>query len=375
MVDRVTSSSRYAQLLADMQMNQWNYERLTAQLTSGSKILKITDDPIASVNILNTNKQLGQIETFEQNVSMAASELSALDDLMDLANGYLSQAWNKAIQANNQTYTDSSLKALKVEIDEITKTMVDLANSEYNDNYIFSGANTKTMTYTLDEDGNVIYNGTLYSKPDYVRKTEVADGVFEIINTTGDRVFGYYEKVQETDANGNKIFTDANGDRIVETITIAPNGTKTATYTYENQNPPVDYTGNVEDLKKVYTDEEKYSGVMGALKKLSNSIQKVLDGETEDGYEEMKSTLDLFDKALNDITTEQTKFAGVANRLDMTTSTLEANNENLVSYLSNVKDVDYAEAITQWMSAQYAYQASLQVSSASMNMSLLNYIR
>ena len=36
---------------------------------------------------------------------------------------------------------------------------------------------------------------------------------------------------------------------------------------------------------------------------------------------------------------------------------------------------DYAEAITQWMNAQYAYQASMQIASASMNMSLLNYIQ
>ena len=68
---------------------------------------------------------------------MAMTELSTLDDLMDLATGYLSTAWDKAVQANNQTYGKSSLEALKVEIDEITKTMVDLANTEYNDNYIW----------------------------------------------------------------------------------------------------------------------------------------------------------------------------------------------------------------------------------------------
>ena len=143
-------------------------------------------------------------------------------------------------------------------------------------------------------------------------------------------------------------------------------------YTYEAGG---DYTGKVEDLKKSYTDKEEFSGVMGALKKLSNSIQKVLDGETEDGYKEMKSTLTMFANSLNDITTEQTKFGGVYNRMEMTTSTLETNSENLQTYLSEINDIDYAEAITQWMNAQYAYQASLQVSSASMNMSLLNYIQ
>ena len=362
MVNRISTSGKYSQLVADMQKQLSNYNKLTKQLASGSKLTSITDDPIATVNVLNTNRQLGQMDTFSSNVELAKTELSALDDLMDLANGYLSDAWNKAVQANNQTYSDTSLKALKVEIDEITKTMVDLANTEYDDNYIFSGANTKTVPYTMDDNGDVIYNGTPYSNKDYIRQTEVADGVFEVINTTGDRVFGYY-KAQGQDANGNNLFTDVDGKTVVEKIGAA--GAKT--YEYENGTA---YNGDVGDLKA----KEDYDGVMGALKKLSNSIQKVLDGDTEGGYAEMNSTLDMFKDSLSTITTEQKKFGGVYNRLEMTSSTLETNNENLTAYLSNLKDVDLTTAITNWMQAQYAYQASMQVTSASMNMSLLNYM-
>lgn len=362
MVNRISTSGKYSQLVADMQKQLSNYNKLTKQLASGSKLTSITDDPIATVNVLNTNRQLGQMDTFSSNVELAKTELSALDDLMDLANGYLSNAWNKATQANNQTYSDTSLKALKVEIDEITKTMVDLANTEYDDNYIFSGANTKTVPYTMDDNGDIIYNGTPYSNKDYIRQTEVADGVFEVINTTGDKVFGYY-KAQGQDANGNNLFTDVDGKTVVEKIDAA--GAKT--YEYENGTA---YNGDVGDLKA----KEDYAGVMGALKKLSNSIQKVLDGDTEAGYAEMNSTLDMFKDSLSTITTEQTKFGGVYNRLEMTSSTLETNNENLTAYLSNLKDVDLTTAITNWMQAQYAYQASMQVTSASMNMSLLNYM-
>ena len=365
MVDRVSSASRYAQLLAGMQINQANFNKLTAQLSSGSKVMDLTDDPIGAVNILNTTKQLGQIETFEQNVGMASAELSALDDLLDLANGYLSTAWDKAIQANNQTYQKGSLEALKVEIDEITKTMVDLANTQYNDNYIFSGANTKTLTYTIEENGDIVYHGTPQDNPDYIRQTEVADGVFETINTTGDKVFGWYRDGQAQTEDGENIFLDADGKEVIETVN-PDDGTKT--YAYADGTA---YAGDVDELEP----KGDYAGVLGALKCLSNGIQKVLDGNTEEGYEEMNATLDMFASSLDTITTEQTKFGGVANRLDMTTSTLETSTESLTSYLSQVKDVDYASAITQWMNAQYAYQASMQIASASMNMSLLNYIQ
>ena len=58
----------------------------------------------------------------------------------------------------------------------------------------------------------------------------------------------------------------------------------------------------------------------------------------------------------------------------MTESTLETNNENLTSYLSQLQDIDIAAATSKWLQAQYAYQASLQIAGQTMNMSLLNYI-
>ena len=319
--NRISTAARYDLLTSDIQKNEANYMKLTQQLASGKKVTSITDDPIAAVNIVNTNRQLGQIETFDKNAKMAMEELDTLDDLMELAGSYLTQAWDKAVQANSGTYGSTSLKAIKTEIDELTKTMVDLANTEFNGNFIFGGANTKLTPYEIDDSGNIVYKGTKEDNPEYVRKTEVADGVFEVINTTGDKVFGWYN------------------------------------------------------------DENDYSGVLGALKLLSNSLQEVIDAKDSGdvaaetaGYEKMFSTLDMFSNSHNDIVTEQTRFGGVYNRLEMTESTLETNSENLTSYLSNLQDVDIASAASKWMQSQYAYQASLQIAASTMNMSLLNYL-
>ena len=355
MVDRISTATKYAQLIADMKMNQFNYDKLTAQLSSGKKITNITDDPIAAVNIINTNKQLNRIGTYTSNIESASAELSALDDFMELARGYLQTAWDKAVQANNQTYGPDSLMAIKTEIDELTKTMVDLANSEYNDNYIFAGANTKTTPYEIDADGNIIYSGTPSTNPDYIRQTEVADGVFEVINTTGDKVFGYYQKGEVT------------RDSAGEIVVLNPDDGK---YYYEDG---TEYTGLESELTTAV--EETAEGVMGALKKLSNAIQAVLNGDEVAGYDEMNSTLDMFANAHNTILNEQTKFGGVYNRMEMSASTLETTNEGLTTYLTELNSVDYATAVTQWMNAQYAYQASMQVAAASMNMSLLNYLQ
>ena len=485
--NRISTAARYNLLTSDIQKNEALFNKLTAQLASGKKITSITDDPIGAVNVVNTNRQLGQIETFNKNVEMGMTELDTLDDLMELAGGYLSKAWDKAVQANNQNYGVTSLKALKVEIDEITKTMVDLANTEFNDSFVFGGTNTKLTPYTIDETtGDIIYNGTPSDNPEYIRSTEVADGVFEILNVTGDRVFGYYRGADNsanmyTDGNGKRVtkgddniyryengniyrsgrsndglteVTDGDGNKVVGAYTDSDNkivykvavetddgsGNITTTYKYQYENGDLygdgtsaegltqikDSDGNA--VNAVYTDangkkvfasdvtetdengvtttytryqyqngdlygtgkddsgltqgapEESY-GVMGALKKLSISIQEVIDakeaGDTDAeqlGYEHMNATLDMFKDSLEIINTEQTKFGGVHNRLEMTESTLGTNAQNLTSYLSQIQEVDLAKAISDWYQAQYAYQASLQVAAASMNMSLLNYI-
>lgn len=362
MVERISTATRYAQLVADMKVNQFNFNKLTAQLSSGKKLTSITDDPIASVNYVNTMRQMGKVETYEQNVNLATAELSALDDFMELARGYLQTAWDKAVQANNQTYNGNSLRALKTEIDELAKTMVDLANSEFDDNYVFAGANTKLIPYEIQENGDIIYRGTPHDNPDYIRQTEVANGVYEVINTTGDKIFGYYKAKVEP---GNGVYTDTvTGKRVIETEEAGE-----LVYRYEDGKL---YTGDVADLED--GAEEEAEGVMGALRLLSNSIQMVLDGDTANGYEQMNATLDMFSNAHNDILNEQTKFGSVYNRMEMSSSTLETTGENLTSYISELNSVDYATAITQWMNAQYAYQASMQVAASSMNMSLLNYL-
>ena len=163
---------------------------------------------------------------------------------------------------------------------------------------------------------------------------------------------------------GNNVYTDTDGKRVIKTTEGGSD-----IYKYEDGK---EYTGDIADLTDGAAEEAV--GVMGALGMLSTSLQMVLDGDTTNGYDKMNKSLDQFANGHNEILNQQTKFGGVYNRMEMTESTLETNNENLTSYLSELQDVDIASATSKWLQAQYSYQASLQVAAASMNMSLLNYM-
>ena len=419
MVERLTSTSTNETLLKYINNNLSKFNDLTIKLASGEKLTSISDDPTAAVNILNTKRQLTQLNTFKGNITLASSSLSNQDSVFNLAESFTQKARDLAMQASTGTYDKSALEGIKSGVDEIINTLVDIGNNEYNGNYTFSGARTKTPPYTVekDEEGNitVTYNGSKASS-NYQKKTEISDGVFETINVTGDQVFGYYEKVQSTNAAGHKLFTDSADNEVyynetqekyfyssddteytgsVSDLTKIYNQAEDASgnkkfeatdgdyvyydgssYFYENGDA---YTGDVSELNKVY--EYNSSGTFGAICELSSSLDRIIkamensNSDVQKAAEQsIRNTLDKFSAGLNNISTVQTKFGGIMNRLDMTSNTIETNELQLTEYLSNLKDLDFSSAITDWMSAQYAYQASLSAMSQSMNMSLLNYM-
>ncbi len=61
----------------------------------------------------------------------------------------------------------------------------------------------------------------------------------------------------------------------------------------------------------------------------------------------------------------------------MTQKKLQLEDASLTSevFLSQVRDVDYAEAVTQLQSAMTRLQANMQTSSVVLNLSLLDFLR
>lgn len=419
MVERLTSTTTNEMLLKYTNNNLTKFNDLTIKLASGNKYNTISEDPTATVNILNTGRQLKQIGIFKENISLSNSALGNQDSILTLASKYATRARDLGMQASTGTYDADALKGIKADVDELINTIADIGNNQYNGSYTFSGARVKIAPYTVEKDseGNITvnYNGSK-STDNYQKKTEISDGVFEVINVTGDQVFGFHEKIQSTDAGGNKLFRDSADNQVVfdeaqqkyfytsdgteytgdvKDLTKEYNQAKDASgnkkfeaadgayvyydgssYFYENGDA---YTGDVSELNKVY--EYNSSGVFGAICELSESLGREIkamenkNSEVKEAAEQdVRNTLDKFSDSINNISTVQTKFGGVINRLDMTANTLENNELSLTSYLSDLKDLDFTSAITDWMNAQYSYQASLKAMSESMNTSLLNFM-
>jgi flagellar hook-associated protein 3 FlgL len=88
----------------------------------------------------------------------------------------------------------------------------------------------------------------------------------------------------------------------------------------------------------------------------------------------IQASVGALDTALNAVLTTRAQVGAKVNRLDSLNQRLNDVKLNTASLLSQVKDVDFAAAITSFSMAQAVYQASLKAGAQAMQTSLLDYL-
>lgn len=294
---------------------QAKFNKLTQQISSGTKINSTIDDPVAARGIIKANKELDSIDGYKQNIESAGVELSQIDSTLKSINDQLSRAYDLAMQVSNGTMGADQLVAYQEEIDSIIDNVTRLANTEYNDQYIFSGTRTTTPPYSEDA------NGVLYAGNAEKRYAIIGEGKVQEINLIGEDLFG--NAAYTKDADGNITFDSANS-----------------------------------------------SGAFGALYQLKAAIQ---DPDNVDDAAVKEAMSGLY-TGMDNVTAGQTKVGAVGETFDDMLASYENDSINLTELRSNLQDTDLPSAISDWYSSYQAMQASYSMMGQTMNVSLLNFI-
>ena len=98
-------------------------------------------------------------------------------------------------------------------------------------------------------------------------------------------------------------------------------------------------------------------------------------GLTANSSSQIQASIGALDTAMSAIVTSRAQAGAKVNRLEALQQRLSDVKVNLAGLLSNVKDVDMAEAITSFSMAQNVLQASLKAGAQVLQPSLLDYLR
>jgi flagellar hook-associated protein 3 FlgL len=135
-------------------------ESIQEQLSSGQKLSRSSDDPVAASKLrsLARAESLSQID--ETNANRANADLSLTDTALSSVAEYITHARELAIQAGPATLTDAQRTGIGVELEQIHGNLVALANTRDSAGHSLFGGEAAGNAYQLDGAGNAAYVGT-----------------------------------------------------------------------------------------------------------------------------------------------------------------------------------------------------------------------
>ncbi len=115
-------------------------QQLTSEISSGTRVNSLSDDPIAVGENVLLRSQLNLDDSFSQTESSTVGMLQVTDSTLGGVVSQLTQALSLATEGNNGTHNASDLQSIATQLSGIRDEVLSLANTTYMNRYIFSGS-------------------------------------------------------------------------------------------------------------------------------------------------------------------------------------------------------------------------------------------
>lgn len=396
---RISTQMLFQQGLNGMLDQQARSAQTFEQLATGQRVNRVSDDPIAAARIQELERAVSQQSGYVDNIGRAQQRLAIEENALDAVGTVLRRVRELSVQASNDTTGNEGRRLIAVELRQRLDELVALGNSQNGEGeFLFSGAQSQTRPFVSDA-GEIAYEGDSVQRELLIGPgTTIAEG------DTGDSIFMRIR-------NGNGVVAAAPAAGNTGTGVIRPEpGTDTTVY--DGSRFTVSFTD-----AETYEILDAGSAVVGGgtfepgSRIDFNGVRLVINGAPEAGdsfdvapsrFESAFATIDRLASALEQSPVSDVARAGQRQaiddslaQLDRTESRLlevratvgsrlntledvqtsqEAVRFSLENLASDVRDLDYAEAISRLQQELFTLQASQQAFSRIQGNSLFNFI-
>jgi flagellar hook-associated protein 3 FlgL len=377
--------------------------RTQEQISTGKRILTAADDPVAATRIQQLNRNIASVEQFSRNIDIAENNLAVEETTLSGATTLLQRIQELAIQAGNTAVlSPSEYSSLADEVSIRLDELVGIANKKNsNGDYIFAGFKSDNQPFTGDSENGYQFNGDegqLRIKIDNattIASNDTAKAIFvdvpsdennvitsvnsnnrsmpsisvSVGNIVDQEVYDeFYPEdmiIQFNDDNPGKNFTvteRSSGKVIAADVTY----TSGETLTYNGVeltitgNPASADTGAGLVGDQLFVDSANTQDVITTMLRFRDALNSY-DGSPE-GVARLENSVG---STINNLRNAQASISEVVSSIGARNNVLESTRNlhqdtNLVSkeLLSNLSDLDFAEASTRLQLESFILQAS-----------------
>jgi len=189
-------------MLRQVQYDQSELFKTQMQLATGRKFELPSEDPVASLRIMDLQRLLERKAQVFSNVQTNGSYLSATDSTLMSISGLMDEARSAAMSVLGTTATDEQREAVARQVEQILNQMLDSGNQQFRGRYLFAGSRTEVQPFTKTKSGLVEYHGNQKALQSYAD----IDLLFET-NVNGNQVFGAVSEAVEGTVDVDPVLT------------------------------------------------------------------------------------------------------------------------------------------------------------------------
>ncbi len=399
MNNRISTGMMFSQSVSLMMAKQAKLNHLEQQIATGSKIVTAKDDPVNAGAAVGLDRTLATLERMKLNANNVQNRLGVQENTLAQVGDMMGRINELTIYANNPALAAADKESMVSEIKAIRDNLLSLANaSDGTGRYLFGGTNDSNPPFS-QVGGSVVYSGDQTQRqvevgPDtYVRDALPGSEIFLRI-PTGD---GFVDGAPAAGNTGTGVLTNITRDGTDTWNGEAFSARFTAADSYE----VLDASGTVvsngtmktgDDLVvngvRLHIDGAPAAGdsfsvtpsssrdIFGTL----DSLIGALEGDTGTP-QQLAVQQNALQSSLRDVARAAERMidaraAGGAQlkTLDNAADMRESNGVTLKTTLSSMRDLDYADALSQYQLENTALQAAQTLFAQMQQMSLFNKI-
>lgn len=420
---RISTRQTFLNSVTNMQNSQSKLADLQNQVSTGKKLNKPSDDPVAAAQVVKLNRELAQTEKYQENIDVTQRRLELEETILNDMNNGMDRLRELTIKAGNGILSDNDRKAIATEIRGLTDYLAGLMNTQdAQGEYLFAGSKGFVQPYQKDAQGNYVYQGD-----DGQRLIQIAPTLFVPSNDPGQYLFeaatdhlnirmtgetvaagtpfitippaaATYENAFE-DEEHEQLYLDATQGLGDITVTVTEGAPWTYTLTDSGGNvlvPATDYVaGDTVEFNGLKFDlatpalppatstsitlvaEQQRENVLDVALSLAEVLEEpVQDATSREALGEIIATsLDKFEMVQERNIEARTAIGARVNSLENTRAANEDFNLFTKTALSSLEDVDFAEAISELQLEEAILQAAQASFVRISELSLFNYLR
>lgn len=408
---RISTTQIYNVANQSMLDAQSSINKTQQQISTGRAILTPADDPVAATKIMQLNQVISQGEQFEKNVDLAENKLSLEEVALESITNVLQRVRELAVSAGNSAVlTPAEYENIASELEARTDELLNLMNSRTaNGEYLFSGHKGQTQPFEANGDGTFDYHGDegqQFIQVSTEAKIAVSDSGFEAfvnIPSTHNRVntAAFESNVSDPpiaitagEVTNQILYDQFYPQDMVVTFDNAPASTFTVTekesgkilqaataytsgddvvihgVTFKMLGTPVDGDG-------FSIESDNTQSILSVVGELA-AVLKSADGSSEskkDIATVVANSLDNLSNAVTQVSKVQADIGARHNTLESSKDLLLNANLFNQEVLSELQDVDVAEAATRLQMESFILQAAQQSFVKVSGLSLFNFLR